>query len=599
MHHPLTSFDRSVALERLATEEFDLLVIGGGVTGAGVALDAAARGLRTALVERDDFASGTSSKSSKMVHGGLRYLQQKEFALVHENLAERHRLLRNAPHLVEPLTFLIPLFGKGGVVDQGIVKTFSLALWLYDLAGGWKIGKRHGKVTAEEIYAHLPTLKHGRVVAGFLYYDARADDARLTLAIVRTAVLGHGAVAANYAPVTALIKDAAGRVCGARVTPVPAPSTSAPLASAAATGGAADAPVGASIEIRAKAVVNATGVWADELRSLDVGGTRHELRPAKGIHVTVPRSKLPCDMAAVIPTGDRRNIFVVPWGDHTYLGTTDTDYAGPLDDPAVTEADIAYILGAINAVLTDPLGPDDVTATWAGLRPLLAKAPGHKAPSERTADLSRRHRVLVADDGLVTITGGKLTTYRKMAEDTLDAVGRVLGRKLAASPTRRLRLRGAEGAAALAKPGAARSLGTTDTLLEHLVHRYGGETPVLLGLIEDQPELAEPLVPGLPYVKAEAVYALRYEMAQCLEDVLARRTRSLLLDAAASGDAAASVAAMAAGELGWDDDRTAGEVTRLRDFVVRELAPLTPRQPAPAPELPDVENVSVGGREQS
>jgi glycerol-3-phosphate dehydrogenase len=600
---PLTTFDRSVALERLATEEFDVLVVGGGVTGAGVALDAAARGLRTALVERDDYASGTSSKSSKMVHGGLRYLQQKEFGLVHENLAERHRLLRNAPHLVEPLTFLIPLFGKGGVVDQSIVKTYSLALWLYDLAGGWKIGKRHGKVTAEEIYSHLPTLKRGRVVAGFLYYDARADDARLTLEIVRTAVLAHGAVAANYTPVSGLVKDGSGRVCGARVAPVAEPRTSTSAGPASA--GPASAAGGGSegrgtFEIRAKAVVNATGVWADELRSLDSVGSRHELRPAKGIHLTVHRSKLPCDMAAIIPAGDRRSIFVVPWGDYTYLGTTDTDYAGSLDDPAVTEADVSYVLGAINAVVTEPLSPADVTATWAGLRPLLAKAPGHRAPSERTADLSRRHRVLVADDGLITITGGKLTTYRKMAEDTLESVGRVLGRKLGPSPTRRLKLRGADGAVALGKPGAARSLGTSDELLDHLVHRYGGEAPAVLALIEDEPELAATLVPGLPYVVAEAVYAVRYEMAQCLEDVLARRTRSLFLDAASAGEAAERVAAVVGSELRWDEERAAGEIARLREYVVRELAPLATSPTADSTPVPRVnaEHVGVGGQDE-
>ena len=565
MDRPLTSFDRGVALERLRTEEFDVLVIGGGITGAGVALDAAARGLRTALVERSDFASGTSSKSSKLVHGGLRYLQQREFGLVHENLAERHRLLRNAPHLVEPLTFVIPLFGKGGVVDKGIVKTYSVALWLYDLAGGWKIGKRHGKVTAEEIYAHFPTLRRGRVVAGFLYYDARTDDARLTLTVVRTAVLEHGAVAANYAPVTALTKDSSGRISGARISPVAEPRTGIPDSSGVG---------GDAIDIRAKVVVNATGVWADEVRSLEGGPARHDLRPAKGVHLSVPRSKLPCDVAAIIPVPrDKRAIFVIPWGNHTYLGTTDTDFQGSLDEPDVAGVDVAYVLGAINAVVTDPLSPSDVTGTWAGLRPLLAAKPGHhNAPSERTADLSRRHQVTTADDGLVTITGGKLTTYRKMAEDTVGAVGKVLDHKLAPGRTRRLRLRGADGAAALAKPGAAGSFGVDDALLAELAGRYGGEALAVLGLIEQEPELAEPLVPGLPYVAAEAVYGVRYEMAQCLEDVLARRTRALLLDASAGRDAAAAVAQLVATELGWDDARIADEVASLGKLVDRELA---------------------------
>jgi glycerol-3-phosphate dehydrogenase len=554
MTRPLTSFDRRVALDRLRGESFDVLVIGGGITGAGVALDAAARGLRTALVERTDFASGTSSKSSKLVHGGLRYLQQREFGLVHENLVERRRLLRNAPHLVEPLSFLIPLFGKGGVVDQSIVKGYSIALWLYDIGGGWRIGKRHAKVTAEEIYAHLPSLRQGHVVAGFLYYDARTDDARLTLTIVRTAVLEHGAVAVNYAPVTNLLKDGSGRITGARILPEQAGGDVGP------------------IEVRADVVVNATGIWADEVRSLDGEPVRHELRPAKGVHVTVPRSKLPCDVAAIIPvSSDRRAIFVVPWGEFTYLGTTDTDYSGTLDDPGVDNVDIDYVLDAINAVITEPLTRSDVTATWAGLRPLLAATPNHKAPSARTADLSRRHRVIVSDDGLVTITGGKLTTYRKMAEDTVGAVGTQLGRKLPSSPTRKLSLRGADGAAILRRPGAAASLGVDDAVLSVLLGRYGGEAAAVAGLIEQRPELAEPLVPGLPYFAAEAVYAVRYEMAEHLEDVLSRRTRALLLDASAARSAAAAVGAIMAVELGWDERRTAAEIASVAETVDREL----------------------------
>lgn len=577
MTRPLTSFDRRVALDRLRNESFDVLVIGGGVTGAGVALDAAARGLRTALVERTDFASGTSSKSSKLVHGGLRYLQQKEFGLVHENLVERHRLLHNAPHLVEPLSFLIPLFGKGGVIDKSIVKGYSIALWLYDIGGGWRIGKRHAKVTAEEIYAHLPTLRQGRVVAGFLYYDARTDDARLTLTIARTAVLEHGAVAVNYAPVTNLLKDGSGRITGARLQPQQAGRDAEP------------------IDVRAEVVVNATGIWADEVRSLDGEPVRHELRPAKGVHVTVPRSKLPCDVAAIIPVpSDRRAIFVVPWGEFTYLGTTDTDYGGTLDDPGVDDADIDYVLGAINAVITEPLTRADVTATWAGLRPLLAATPHHKAPSARTADLSRRHRVIVSDDGLVTITGGKLTTYRKMAEDTVAAVGSQMARKLPPSPTRKLKLRGADGNAILRRPGAAASLGVDEAVLSVLLGRYGGEAAAVAGLIEQRPELAEPLVPGLPYFAAEAVYAVRYEMAEHLDDVLSRRTRALLLDATAARSGAAVVAALMAAELGWDEQRTAAEIASLDEAVDRELSSVRHHETAEAPADGSDPAVEVG-----
>jgi glycerol-3-phosphate dehydrogenase len=545
---PATIFDRSVALERLAGEEYDILVVGGGITGAGVALEAAAGGLRTALVERSDFASGTSSKSSKLVHGGLRYLHQRELGLVHESLLERQRLLTNAPHLVQPLTFLIPLFGKGGVVDGTVVRAFSLALWGYDAAGGWRIGKRHRKITAAEIKAHLPTLRSEQVVAGFLYYDASTDDARLTLSVLRTAVLEHGAVAANYAAVTGFVRGARGRITGASL---------------------AD-----GTEIRARAVVNATGVWADELCSLDPSDGAPSLRPAKGTHLVVSRSKLPWDTAAVIPVpGDRRSIFVVPWGDHTYLGTTDTDYDGPLDDPQVTGADVDYILGAINSWVTVPLRPSDVTATWAGLRPLLASAPGRpNRLSERTADLSRRHRVVVSPEGLVTITGGKLTTYRKMAEDTLAVVRPALGERRRPSRTRRLPLRGAAGAASLTGRRAAAELGVQPAALDHLRRRYGGEATAVIGLAANDPGLMAHLVPGLPYLRAEAVYAVRYEMARTLEDVLARRTRALLLEAEATAAAAPDVAALVGTQLGWDAERASDEVARVERLAHASLA---------------------------
>jgi glycerol-3-phosphate dehydrogenase len=525
-----SDFDRAAALQRLADEEFDVLVIGGGITGAGVALDAASRGLRTALVERDDFASGTSSKSSKMVHGGLRYLQQKEYRLVYENLAERQRLLDNAPHLVTPLPFLIPLFGKGGVVNKTVAKAYRTALWLYDLTGGVRIGKRHKKLTREEALQHLPTLNTSILSAAFLYYDARADDARLTLTILRTAVLEHGAVAANYSPVASLLRDDEGRVGGARL---------------------AD-----GTPVRARVVVNATGVWADDVRAMAEGTHPDSIRPAKGIHLTVPAAKLPCDIAAVIPVPkDRRSIFVVPWGDFTYLGTTDTDYDGDVDDPQVTPDDVAYILGAINMFVTSPLSPADVVGSWAGLRPLV-KDEGNA----RTADLSRRHKVMVSESSvLVTITGGKLTTYRKMAQDTVDAVGPALGRRLRRSPTAKLRLVGAEGFDRLGP-----------SVSEHLAARFGSEARTVVAMVERDPSLGAPLVPGLPYLKAEAVYAARYEMAYSLDDILSRRTRALLLARDAAAAAAEDIARLVASDLGWDDQEVARQVAAFVAKAERE-----------------------------
>ena len=535
---PGTPFARNEALARLRAESFDVLVIGGGVTGAGVALDAAARGLRTAIVERDDWASGTSSKSSKLIHGGLRYLQQKEYLLVYENLAERQRLLRNAPHLVHELPFLIPLFGKDGVVNATVAKAYSTALWLYDLTGGLRIGKRHKRITRDEALRHFPTLRADRLVAAFVYYDAQADDARLTLSLVRTAVLDHGAVAANHIAVTGLVKEG-GSVTGA----VLADGTT----------------------VRARCVVNAAGVWADDVRALDESVHPNSIRPAKGIHVTVPAHRLPCDIAGVVPVPkDKRSIFVVPWGDQTYIGTTDTDYDGPVDDPQCTPEDVAYLLDAMNGATSSALTTADVTGTWAGLRPLVKSA-----TTERTADLSRRHKVSVSESGVVSITGGKLTTYRKMAADTVDIVAkRLSGAKRC--PTRKLPVHGAGGLKNLRDPGAAARLGTTPAVLDHLVGRYGSDSPRLLALINADPALAEPLVEGLPYLRAEALYAVREEMATTLSDVLSRRTRAQLRARDASAAAAESVAALIGPDLGWDDAERDRQVSAYRAMVARE-----------------------------
>ncbi len=562
-------FDREVALSKLADESFDVVVVGGGITGAGVALDAASRGLRTALVERGDFASGTSSKSSKMVHGGLRYLQQHEFALVRQSLSERRLLLQNAPHLVEPLTLLIPLFGKGGVVDRAVARTYSTALWMYDLAGGWRIGKRHRRITAEELASHFPTLRTEGLVAGFVYYDAWADDARLTLAILRTAVLEHTAVAVNYAPAVGLVHDETSHLTGVLVTPVAEPRSGTWLVRSPGTDACSDV-----LEVRAKVVVNATGVWADELRRLDDPAYPTSIRPAKGIHLTVPHARLPCDLAAVLPVPqDRRSIFVIPWDEHTYIGTTDTDYSGPLDDARVEPDDVAYVLNAVNAAVSSPLGPQDVTASWAGLRPLFAATSAHgRAPSARTADLSRRHKVERSASGLITVTGGKLTTYRKMAADTVDAVQRELGSRIVASRTKNLRLRGSEPVNALQVRELADKLGLDAQVLDHLQRRYGGETMAVLGLGFDRPELRERLVEGLEHLEAEVVYAARFEMATCVEDVLSRRTRALLLDARSAALAAVRTAELLAAELGWDAVRAREECAAFSGIGQHDLA---------------------------
>lgn len=528
-------FDRTEALSRLADEPFDVLVVGGGITGAGCALDAASRGLRTALVERHDFASGTSSKSSKLIHGGIRYLQQREFALVYEGLAERQRALRNAPHLVRVLPFLIPILSRDGLIDRRVARALGAAMWMYDLTGGLRIHKAHQRIDRDHAVALMPTLRRDNVASGYLYYDAQADDARLTLGLARTAA-AHGAAVANRVRIVGVTKGPDEKVRGARV--------------------AAD---DTEFEIQARTIVNATGVWSDEVRALDEGSHPASIRPAKGIHIAVPWSKVRNEIAAIVPVPkDRRSIFVVPWGDFTYIGTTDTDYDGPIDDPQCTPADVEYLLHAVNRAITEPLAAADVTGTWAGLRPLLAGA-----SNERTADLSRRHGVRVSTSGVVTATGGKLTTYRRMASDTIDQITRLLGRQRRAH-TKHLLLLGADGfEAPPATPEPA-------SLHEHLARRYGTEAEQVLALIRDHPSWREPLVPGLPYVQAEAVHAARHEMADTLDDVLARRTRSRLLARDASRAAAADVARLLAPELGWDDQRVHDEIKTYRAACDRE-----------------------------
>ncbi len=558
-------FDRTIARRRLADTHFDVLVVGGGITGVGCALDAASRGLRTALVERDDFASGTSSKSSKLVHGGLRYLQQGDVRLVYEALHERQRLCRNAPHLVEVLPFLLPVLrGHGGVIPKKLARALGSALWMYDLTGGARIGRLHTRISADEALRHMPTLDPRRLASSYLYYDAQADDARLTLEVIRTAVLDHNAVAVNGAAVVSITKDDQGRATGAEVL--------------------ID---GETIAVRADAVVNAGGVWSDDVRALDEGTHPHSIRPAKGIHISVGWDKVRNDTAAVIPVRrDGRSIFVVPWGDVTYIGTTDTDYDGPLDDPQCTAEDVAYLLDAINDVVTSPIAESDVVGTWAGLRPLVA-ATATDATADKTADLSRRHRVRRSESGIVSVTGGKLTTYREMAADTVDVVlGEVLpplragsGRRSIFervqrhSRTKRLKLRGAAGyeeARSLRNPTVGR-LG-----VEHLVSRHGGEARTLLAMIERDPSLGRPLVDGLPYLRAEAVYAARYEMARSVDDVLSRRTRARLLARDASARAAEDVASLVAEDLGWDAAEQAVQVQAYRALVDAERAAFDP-----------------------
>lgn len=564
------AFARDDAQRRLADTDFDVVVVGGGITGVGCALDAASRGLRTALVERDDFASGTSSKSSKLVHGGLRYLQQGDVKLVYEALAERQRLRRNAPHLVKVLPFLLPILtGRDEVVPRKLARALGSAMWMYDLTGGARIGKLHKRISAEAALAHMPTLREDRLAGAYLYYDAQADDARLTLAVARTAALDAGAVVLNRAEVVGMAKGDGGRVTGLTVRVADGDSTR-------------------DVAVRTRSVINAAGVWADDVRALDEGTHPDTIRPAKGIHITLPWDKVRNDIAAVVPVpGDKRSVFVVPWGRFTYVGTTDTDYDGPLDDPQCTSDDVDYVLRAIDAAVTTDVGRDDVLGTWAGLRPLV-KADD----SGRTADLSRNHSVVGSASGVVTVTGGKLTTYREMAADTVDHVlehvlddPAVRERTSRRSRTKRLRLRGADGYEELVATAPAVSRVLDARAVDHLAGRYGGEAHTVIAMVEREPSLADPLVPGLPYLRAEAVYAARYEMATTLDDVLTRRTRARLLLRDATAAAADDVAELLAEELGWDADERQRQVASFRAAVDEERT---------APGLEEVLAVGTG-----
>lgn len=521
-------FNRTEALQRLASEPFDVLVVGGGITGAGVALDAASRGLRTALVEQRDFASGTSSKSSKMVHGGIRYLQQGDVKTVWQALRERKRLLGNAPHLVHPLGFMIPIYAKGGLIPRFLASAFRIVLFAYDLVGGAAIVGRHRRLNRDETLRLMPNLKPDGLHGALLYHDAQTDDSRLTLMIARTAA-DHGAVVANYAPIVEIVKDVRGKVTGVQID----------------TGRG-------RINVSARCLVNAAGVWIDGVTAMDIGSGHEMMRPARGVHMTVPASAVEVRDVAVIlaASGGPGSVFAVPWGDFVYIGTTDSDYSGPLNDPYLLGTDVDLLLRHINPSIQRPVGSDEVLGGWAGLRPLMRADGGSK-----TTDLSRRHRVTRWPSGVVSIAGGKLTTYRQMAEDTVDEVMQVLGRK-ATCRTQSLPIR-----------GAADQSSVED---EHLKTRYGGDAAAVLALIATDPTLGQPLVPGLPYLRAEALYAAEHEMVVTLDDIFSRRTRARLFARDATLHAAEKVADLVAGPLGWSPDEQLLQVQRYRALVAEE-----------------------------
>lgn len=524
--------DRTASVAQLRTTSYDVLVIGGGVTGAYTALDAASRGLRVALMEKDDFASGTSSKSSKMVHGGLRYIEQGNVNLVRHSLLERQRFRKNAPHLVQRLPFMFPILSQDGVFNARLSRGFESLLWTYDLVGGWRIGRMHQRLTVNEVLARAPLLRSEHLTGGFIYYDSRTDDARLNLTIVRTAA-HFGATVANGTRAVALLHDG-GRVSGATVD----------------TGSG-------RFDVHAEVVVNATGVWADEVDSLADPEHQRRVRPAKGVHIVVPWSRLRIDCTVTVPVpGRSRRATCTRWGDVVVIGLTDTDYDGSLDDVNCTREEMQFLLDGANSAFTADLTPDDVLGSIGGLRPLVGKKEG------ATLDMSRDHSVTVNAARMVTVTGGKLTTSRHMGELVTDAVVKILGRK-ARCHTVSLPLLGGAGY-------DAEATSATGGLAAHLGGRYGNESRFVSEIIAEDAAMAEPIVAGAPYIKAEVIYAARCEMARSVDDVLSRRTRLRLFARDLSVEAAPVVGALLQGELGLTDDEVAHQVADYRAAITHE-----------------------------
>ncbi|WP_322074620.1 glycerol-3-phosphate dehydrogenase/oxidase [Burkholderia cepacia] len=528
--------NRDEHLARLETDAFDVLIVGGGVTGAYAAFDASLRGLRVALVEKSDFASGTSSKSSKMVHGGLRYIEQGNLGLVRHSLLERQRLRRNARHLVQRLPFLFPVMEREGVFDKRLAKAFESLLWTYDIAGGWREGILHQKLTKAEVLSHCPTFNETYLTGGFMYFDARVDDARLTLNLVRTAAF-HGAAVANHARVVELTRDGHGKVDGAIVH--------------------AD---GRERRVRARVVVMATGVWLRDWTGARKGDTSAlQVRPAKGVHVAIPWLKIRNDCTVTIPVpGRNRRATITRWGNVSYLGTTDEDYDGDLDDVHCTRKELDFLLEGARSALKADLSADDVVGSIAGCRPLVGP------PGGKTIEMKRNHEIHVAPDGLVTIVGGKLTTSRHMAEQTIDTVGRLLGRRTRCR-TKSAYLLGAAGY----DPQAIVASGG---LVAHLGERYGTEARFVGDLADETPSLLAPIVEGLPYSEAEVLYAVRHEFARSVDDVLSRRTRARLMARDASARAAPRVGAILKAELGLSDAAVASQVSDYVAAVALEKA---------------------------
>ena len=542
----LSPDQREAALRAMASTELDVLVVGGGVVGAGSALDAATRGLSVGLVEARDFASGTSSRSSKLIHGGLRYLEMLDFRLVAEALQERGLLIqRLAPHLVRPVPFVYPLRGR---VWERVYAGTGVALYdtLGLLSGNARGLPRHRHLTRRQARRIVPSLRRDALIGALQYYDAQVDDARHTVFVARTAA-AYGAHVASRARVTAFLREGE-RVCGAVVQ---------------------DLESGRSLSVRARQVVNSTGVWTDDTQSLVGERGQFHVRASKGIHLVVPRDRIRSESGLILRT-EKSVLFVIPWGRHWIIGTTDTDWALDKAHPAASARDIDYLLEHVNAVLETPLARADVQGVYAGLRPLL------RGETEATSKLSREHAVAHSVPGLVVVAGGKYTTYRVMAKDAVDeavhGLETALDRRVPPSVTEHVPLLGAEGYDAVwnARHRLAERSGLHPARIEHLLHRYGTLVEEVLALVADDRGLGEPLAGTEDYLRAEVVYAVTHEGARHLDDVLTRRTR-VSIETFHRGTASARETAELMGRaLGWSEGQVRLEVEHYQQRVAAE-----------------------------
>ncbi|MFC4563124.1 glycerol-3-phosphate dehydrogenase/oxidase [Nocardiopsis mangrovi] len=535
--------ERTSALASMADGELDVLVVGGGIVGAGVALDAVSRGLSVGLIEARDFAAGTSSRSSKLIHGGLRYLEQLDFELVREALTERGLLLnRIAPHLVRPVPFVFPFthHWERPYIGAGVALYDTLSMTMGTSRGL----PRHRHLTRGGAMRIFPALRRDALVGAVQYWDAQVDDARYVVTLLRTAAT-YGAQIASRVQAVGFLREGE-HVTGAL---------------------ARDLETGEDLEIRAKQVVNAAGVWTDDIQEMVGGRGQIHVSASKGIHLVVPRDRIQASSGLILRT-EKSVLFVIPWGRHWIVGTTDTAWDLDKAHPAASRSDIDYILDHVNRVLRVPLTRDDVEGVYAGLRPLLS------GESDETSKLSREHTVAHPVPGLVLIAGGKYTTYRVMAKDAVDAVAHGLDGRIPGSVTDRVPLVGADGFAALwnQRRRVAREAGLHPSRVSHLLRRYGSMTGEVLALMEESPDLKEPLTGADDYLRAEVVYAVRHEGARHLDDVLSRRTR-VSFETWDRGIAVAEEAArLMAAPLGWGEDQVQREVEYYRKRIEAERA---------------------------